>query len=240
MKHVWMVACMAMAPLTVAAAESPRSDTKTDAGKALADEAAGLFKAGQYRQAAELFERSFALSPDKLVRLRNAGRAWEEAGRRDYACLVFDRYLAQAADGPEKTEVAQRVARLRQPAAASPAGGLPTATSPAVNAAATEPAVAARDVRPWAVMGAGVVAVAGGVVWLTRVADAADQVDRAERSGQYGYLAVVDRNRSAAWVTVGVGAAAVAAATVWHLWPRATVAIAPWTADAGATVAWRF
>ena len=85
---------------------------KTDAGKALADEAAALFKQGQYLQAAELFERSFALAPDKLVRLRNAGRAYEEAGRLDHAKLLFERYLSLAPESPERTEVVERLRRL--------------------------------------------------------------------------------------------------------------------------------
>jgi hypothetical protein len=48
---------------------------KADAGKALADEAAALFKQGHYLQAAELFERSFALAPRQVGPLaqRRAG-----------------------------------------------------------------------------------------------------------------------------------------------------------------------
>lgn len=86
---------------------------RADAGKALADEAAALFKAKEYLRAAELFERSFALSPDRLVRLRNAGRAYEEAGRLDNARLVFERYLALAPPSAERDEVAKRLVRIQ-------------------------------------------------------------------------------------------------------------------------------
>lgn len=102
----------AMAPATLGPVSLAFAAVKSDAGKALADEAAALFKQGHYLQAAELFERSFALAPDKLVRLRNAGRAYEEAGRLDHAKLLFERYLSLAPESPERTEVVERLRLL--------------------------------------------------------------------------------------------------------------------------------
>lgn len=132
-----------VAPFGVIA--SAHAAGRTDTGKALADEAAGLFKAGKYLQAAELFERSFALSPDKLVRLRNAGRAYEEAGRLDNARLVFERYLALAPASPEREEVAARLARVQEALAAQRRGeaapAAPAASKPA-EASAPSPAPA--------------------------------------------------------------------------------------------------
>lgn len=130
-------------PIAVAA---PRADP----GKALADEAAALFKAKDYLRAAELFERSFALSPDKLVRLRNAGRAYEEAGKLDNARLVFERYLALAPPSAERDEVAERLARIqvalieqRRKELAEASDGAPESAAKAAGAAG--PGAPARD-----------------------------------------------------------------------------------------------
>jgi len=129
-------------PIAVAA---PRAD----AGKALADEAAALFKAKEFLRAAELFERSFALSPDKLVRLRNAGRAYEEAGRLDNARLVFERYLALAPPSAERDEVVKRLVRIQaalveQRRKELAAEGSSDAKSGAKSAGESEPAAPAK------------------------------------------------------------------------------------------------
>jgi len=90
----------------------PASAAPKDAGKEVADQAAERFKEGKFLEAGELFERAFALNPKMLVRLRNAGRAFEEAGRLEYARVIFQRYLDQAPDSEEKQEVQARMVKI--------------------------------------------------------------------------------------------------------------------------------
>ncbi len=90
----------------------PANAAPKDAGKEVADQAAEKFKEGKFLEAGELFERAFALNPKMLVRLRNAGRAFEEAGRLEYARVIFQRYLDQAPDSEEKQEVQARMVKI--------------------------------------------------------------------------------------------------------------------------------
>lgn len=90
----------------------PAGAAPKDAGKEVADQAAEKFKEGKFLEAGELFERAFALNPKMLVRLRNAGRAFEEAGRLEYARVIFQRYLDQAPDSEEKQEVQARMVKI--------------------------------------------------------------------------------------------------------------------------------
>lgn len=237
-----LAAAVALAALAPAPLQA-----KPDAGKVIADEAAGHFKAGRYLQAAELFERSFALQPGKLVRLRNAGRAYEEAGRLEYACLIFERYLQLAPPSKESAEVRQRLTRLREQlaltaaarpegaAAASPGGErepeqLPVSLrvpSAVVSAEGTaeEPRTAA-----WATVGVGAALLLGGGGWAAanEARAAAIEQDAAELGSAYdGGLTNLKADRQAvrsgrwmAWGTAGVGAALIGGGLAWALAPR--------------------
>lgn len=235
---------------------------KPDAGKPLSDEAAALFKDGKFLQAAELFERAFALSPDKLVRLRNAGRAYEEAGRLEYARLLFDRYLQQAPPGPERQEVVERVAKLDQRIAAAKADAAraeAARSAPVGPSAEPTPAALAEAAQPpartlaWTAVAAGAAVAAGGVGWVAYVVQKHDLVEAAAGRGEYDYpqggLAklksdrqAVSVNRALAWSTVGVGAAAALLGSLWAMWPDAPprVAVIPWSSGGGASLALRF
>lgn len=235
---------------------------KRDDGKPLADEAAARFKEGKFAEAAELFERSFALSPDKLVRLRNAGRAYEEAGKLEAAKVAFERYVTQAPEGPEKQEVRERLQRIeavlkvkadaeaeaRMRAEASQQTAPPADRKPLeggqVLAAEVEPR--SRWV-PWTVAATGVALAGAGVVWALDVAEAQDRFD----SGNYDYpggqtkrendASTLDMNRGLAYTCVGLGAAAALAGTVWALWPEpqaGSVTFLP--ARRGLALAYRF
>lgn len=219
---------------------------KPDAGKTIADEAAGHFKAGRFLQAAEMFERSFALNPSKLVRLRNAGRAYEEAGKLEYACLIFERYLQLAPQSAESAEVKQRLGRLREqlaltpPAKSEAAAGPPRAEQvpekipvslsvPTAGASAeadrSEPRTAA-----WATAGIGATLLLAGAGWAaSNESKAADiEANAASQGSTYsGGLSQLrsDRDdvRSArllSWGTAGLGAALVGGGLAWALWPK--------------------
>ncbi|MFZ4578046.1 MAG: hypothetical protein ACOYOB_06560 [Myxococcota bacterium] len=219
-----------------------------DLGKELADEAAALFKEGKFLQAAELFERAFSLNPEKLVRLRNAGRAFEEAGRLEHARYLFERYLELAAPGPERDEVVHRLtqlkARLEAAAAPAPAPAPPPAPvvapapAPAAAVAAPPPvdAVAARSADApsrapaWATAATGVAAAVVGTAWLMQVGSAQEALDADEAAGKYVYPGgsdkaakdrdVISTNRWGAYGTLGLGAAALVAGLTWAVWPQ--------------------
>ena len=125
-------------------------------------------------------QAAYALGTDKFVRLRNAGRAWEEAGKLEYARTQFQRYLDKVPSGPDHDEVAQRLTRLEArlaeqkaapvaPAAVAVAAPQREVTSqPAVEATAPLAQVEA-TAQPsgkwlaWTLVGGGGALVAGGV-----------------------------------------------------------------------------
>jgi tetratricopeptide (TPR) repeat protein len=220
---------------------------KPDAGKTIADEAAGHFKAGRFLQAAEMFERSFALNPSKLVRLRNAGRAYEEAGKLEYACLIFERYLQLAPQSQESAEVKQRLVRLREQLALSP----PAKTDPAAAASPradqvpekipvslsvpTAGATAEADrseprTAAWATAGIGATLLLGGVGWAAANESKASDIEAnaasqgSDYSGGIGQLRAdredVRSARLLSWGTAGLGAALVGGGLAWALWPK--------------------
>lgn len=229
---------------------------KGDLGKPLADEAAALFKDGKFLEAAELFERAFALNPDKLVRLRNAGRAYEESGKLAYARLLFERYLNQAPAGPEKEEVKQRIALIdvalhAQKQAAEPVPAKPpvkdvassriepsTGSSASVEGAAskatTEPP--GRRWAAWATATAGVGTAIGGLAWVAQVNTANARVVTGWAEGKYEYPggstahqqheATVRDQRMLAWGAVGVGSAMAIGGLLWAVWPEQSAKIA--------------
>lgn len=242
---------------------------KPDPGSSIADEAAVLFKQGKYLAAAELFERSFALNPRKLVRLRNAGRAYEEAGRLEYACLIFERYLQQAPISPEKIEVKQRLERLRRlldlvPQSkpdVSPAGPavdakvpdqLPVSLSVPVQGGVVEEAGEDSRTLPWLAVAAGAAVFVGGAGWgVATELHAAEVEDSAASKGSdypggFAKLeadrAEVRSNRGYSWGTAGLGAAILGGGIYWVLQTRSAekAVLAPAADGRGLVVAWRF
>ncbi len=247
--HVGMVACAWAA--------------KADPGKALSDDAAVKFKDGKFLEAAELFERAFSLSPDKLVRLRNAGRAYEEAGKVEYAKLLFERYLQQAPAGPEKQEVAERVAAIdKRLATEKQAEADRQATALAADRAATAKAApiavaATADPQasifyPWILLGSGAALLATGGGWLGYTQSKSSDIESAYLGGQYDYnggtqklvddRSIIHRNQGIGWAAFGLGAAAAVGGGLWMLWPSTAsgVVVLPYPTGNGAALALRF
>ena len=239
-----------------------------DEGKDLADDAAERFKAALFVEAAELFERAFALNPEKVVRLRNAGRAWEEAGRLDQARHLFRRYIELMPEGADRAEVRVRLARVESRLAPAPspapAAPPPATTAPAAAPADAAPAMAltaraaqASPSRPtaWLLSGAGVVACGVGIGWLVHTATVRSSYQDAVAQGSYAYGApgaakrladekTLDSNRLGAWTATGVGAVAAIGGLAWALWPasHSGVVVTPWAtpANVGVAAAMRF
>ncbi len=233
-----------------------------DLGKDLADQAASQFKAGNFLPAAELFERAFALAPDKLVRLRNAGRAYQEGGQPANARLVFQRYLDLAPESAEKQEVRQRIAQLDERPAKAAVAELPapaTATATAARAplapgTASGPGVvgvqqsattqsASTKTSAWLGMGLGMAALGGGAAWWWAARQAQGRIDADVSRQYYDYPHGSDKLSHArstvaaqSWAAVGtatVGAAALGYGIYRLLQAQSPVALAPWSTDGG-------
>ncbi len=235
---------------------------RADPGKNLSDKAATLFKEGNFLQAAELFERAFALSPDKLVRLRNAGRAYEEAGRLEYARLVFQRYVQLAPEGPDKAEVRERVSKLDERLKPPEPNPLPKAVpGPPPMARTSQHDVALQKTAPpqrdrtlaWTLTGTGGVAMLGGIGWLVAVGSAQSRMDADVDQKHYDYPGGADKrtrddstlttHRALAWTTLGLGAVALGYGLYDMFRSEPTpLALVPWLApdEAGLVAAARF
>ncbi len=221
---LWLALCSS----TAFAASPPK-----DLGKSIADDAAAAFKDQRFPEAAELFEKAYALGNDKFVRLRNAGRAWEEAGKLEYARTQFQRYLEKVPAGPDHDEVVARLARVEARLAAEktpkappeppqPERLQPTVTAPVAIIEPEQPPVAAvNEPRnptdfnwlPWTLVGGGAALVVGGAAWLGWTEAVNGRVNRESAAGQYSPAkldsdhAVIVRNRVGAACALGAGTA---------------------------------
>ena len=200
---------------------APALAAPKDPGKAAADDAALAFKEGRFHDAAEGFEKAFALGPDKIVRLRNAGRAWEEAGKLEYARTKFQRYLDKAPPGPERAEVVGRLADLEarmaavkspvvvapEPLPASTSTPAPDTPAPAAaehapDAQVTVPAPApdavghGRQITGWTLVGAGAALAAGGAVWLVMTQSRSQVVEDGVNNHLYSTQALAESDRA--------------------------------------------
>ncbi len=254
-------ACLAFALCPAAAfAVAPAKDL----GKGVADDAAAAFKDHRFEQAAELFEKAYALGNDKYVRLRNAGRAWEEAGKLEYARTQFQKYLDKVPSGPDHDEVAQRLERLEaRIAAVQPAKPLadpllkqqvapapePKPLEPAEPVARAEQPQTTRPPRwvAWTLLSGGVALFAGGMGWMVATETANSRLQSQDAAGQYSLpklasdQAVILHNRIG-WIAlggVGLGVAVVGIVELTHTAPAVTAHVQPlWLRD-GAGLAWQ-
>lgn len=205
----------------------------------MSDEAAAHFKAGRFLEAAELFEQAYALDADVIVRLRNAGRAWEEAGRPERALHCFERYLAKETDPKLRADAEERIAKAREAVAAAKQPDQPASDSaePAPSEAApvqpsTQVEASGGGVPAWALplsasLGS-VALVLTGVAVRQKAEDVAGNFTLHDAAGHYDYPggaakraddeSTIATNRGLAWGLIGGGAALAGVAT-W-LWLR--------------------
>ena len=115
MSRMTVLATLALSlALSVSLAVMPRHAEASikQRAKQMSDTAAKLFAQHKYRDAAELFEKAYALDSAKLIRLRNAGRAYEEARMHGRALHCFKRYLERATKAKLREDATTRIARL--------------------------------------------------------------------------------------------------------------------------------
>lgn len=260
------VAC----PLVATAVRAAPSPAILRQAKSMSNEAAHHFKAQRYLKAAELFEQAYALDPDMLVRLRNAGRAFEEADRDERALHCFVRYAERETDAKLVADAHKRIRRLKSTIAArrkaeaaqklAAAQKLTAATPPPpaqpVPAPTPPPTIAVAPrgpgVLPWIIGGAGLAALAAGGIWLLATESAAGDIARDDEAGRYDYPggaakrdddgAAIGLNRVASWSVMGLGAAAAGTATWLLLRDDGAAAAAIRLDPVGRSVklAWRF
>jgi tetratricopeptide (TPR) repeat protein len=77
------------------------------------------FNLGEYEAAVREFEEGYRLKPQPLF-LYNLGNAARRAGQLQKALVMFQRYLAERPDAPERKEVLSRIDELKREIAETP------------------------------------------------------------------------------------------------------------------------
>lgn len=197
----WFLASLVVATSRPAIAqERPRTDAAQDVtssdARALYQEGSRRYHAGEYDQAALLFERAYALSGASAL-LLNLAQAYRLRGPTFCAqsLSLYRRYLESKPDSEHRDEVEQRIAemdacvRTSPPRPTTAVDAEPTAAAPAPPTAPMTPAPAApepdRSSRPsslrtlgWVGLGVGaagwIVAGVGGGIALSQEASLSD------------------------------------------------------------------
>ncbi|MSQ83407.1 MAG: hypothetical protein EXR77_11060 [Myxococcales bacterium] len=84
-----------------------------DAGD-FAAKGAEAFKANQYLEAAQAFEKAAQLDPSDPKNLRYAGRAWQEVGHLRRALVLLEAYLKIEPDPKLRASIEEKIAPLRK------------------------------------------------------------------------------------------------------------------------------
>jgi tetratricopeptide (TPR) repeat protein len=153
---------------TLAAAYRPAIAADDEEAKGHYEKATAAYALGHFGEAAEHYEKAFALKPDPAL-LYNAAQAYRRAGNRERALALYTSYLQVFPNGPN-TEVAARWAQELKATLAAERARAP-APAPAPVALAPAPAAPAPRAqrslvkRPWFWVAAGAV-VAGSALTL--------------------------------------------------------------------------
>ena len=94
-------------------APKSREITSVDSIRRFMEKGQGLFVAGQYVKAAEVFEAGYELHPYSAF-LFNAGVAYEKAERLEDALLRFKKYAEVDPNAPDRAEVQKRIVKIEQ------------------------------------------------------------------------------------------------------------------------------
>ena len=152
------LALIVLATGAVRAQPQPAASPRQRAAR-LHRESADLYRAGRYREAAEVLRVAYALHPEPVINY-NLGRTLEALGDAPGAVEAYERYLATAGAVPDRAAVEARVQVLR--------ARLATSTQPAsAPLGDREPPRRglARRVAPYAVTGVGAATLAVGTVF---------------------------------------------------------------------------
>ena len=221
----------------------------------LANRAKTAFREGQFDEAARLFMRAYAMSPEAAL-VYNAARAYEEGGKVGDAVGLFRLYTTIADDPDGIADARERIRRLEAGRLGNGAGSLSpdTPAVPAADAAVAapgsavgkpvsatataQPAAAAGQMWIWVAAGVSGLAVIGGATLLTLSAGGSRDANAMAIHSQadiQSYNAAYDdaaRLRNLGWASIGLGTVA-AGAAAW-LWVRQPVAV---TVDASGIIA---
>jgi tetratricopeptide (TPR) repeat protein len=196
-----------------------RADETSDRAYELYRLSAERYRAGQFKEAADLVRQAYAIHRDPVL-LYNLGRACDGMGDLPCAIDAYERYLA-ASSPPDRGAIEQRIETFKAELAER-----------AAKEQHPPPRTAARgSVLPWVVASVGAVGVGAGVamalVALKKHDDAAsDPVQSSAASEQ----ASAESLMTAANVTLVAGALGAAAGVAWIvLEPKsqASVAVGP-------------
>ncbi len=101
-------------------ASCPARDSEPLEGiRAAMEEGQALFIAGEYQQAAAIFEAGYAEHPYSAF-LFNAGVCYQKAGQPTAAIRAFEKYLKEDPQAPDAAEVSSRIEKLRKAEEAPP------------------------------------------------------------------------------------------------------------------------
>jgi hypothetical protein len=246
------------------------ADVSVEVARQHYNKAVQLYDLGHFDDAIGEFEKAYEAKQDPVL-LYNLAQSHRRLGKHKRALDLYKNFLRRMPETPFRAEVEARISSLQKlvdedaaratqnpqltappaaissvPAIPAPAAA-PVATAPAVASPASNASAEVGDGRGlriagWATAGAGVVAVAGGVLFGLRARSMSDRVTDApvfqasdESSGKDAV--------TFQWVCYGVGAAALATGGVllYLAWPRTAVsaravAVAPALYPAGAGV----
>jgi len=115
-----------------------------ETAKSLYDKATGAYALGNYKRAAELYERAFELKPDPAL-LFNGAQAHRLAGNKERAYELYRSYLRVFPKGPGHVEAQRHADNLKRELEAKAAAAPVTAPPPV---SAPPPAVASNQSEP--------------------------------------------------------------------------------------------
>lgn len=112
---LWLLAALLhFGGTQLAHAETPKhAVSNVDSIRRFMEKGQGLFVAGQYQRAAEVFEAGFELHPYSAF-LFNAGVALEKSGKLTEAIEHFKKYIEVDPKAPDAAEVKKRILRVEQ------------------------------------------------------------------------------------------------------------------------------
>ncbi len=238
---------------------SPARAQPSDAARAQAttayDAGVAAFKAQNYAEALERFERAYKLDPSPVL-LYNLARTHQEMRHWTQAIEHFELYLARVPDGDDRADVEARVRTMRNllaeieaakadpppPVEPPPAEAPPPAETPPPETPTAEARTApGPSLRPYAYTAVGLTAAAAGVAIYFGVEASGAEDDHASARTGPDKADTAQRAEDAALAANlawgGAGLFAAAAVTLFLLEPEApAVALQP--LPGGAAVGW--
>ncbi len=205
---------------STAAAEgtgAPTAEARAQAGD-LFGKSATAYRAGDFKQAAELLERAYALDPQPVL-LYNLARAREGLGELDAAITTYERFLAEDPTTRDRGAIEQRLVTLKRQRDEREALLRERAAAQQKSERAPERPVdepRKRTVFPYVVAGAGVVGLGvGAVLGLSAVSANGDAKDEPVQQRAVDQRDSAEGLATASTIMFVVGAALVTAGAVW-------------------------